>query len=125
MHKKHTGNTKIERCNINIGNIASSNSGDNSMVIDNNNSKTNYFLAGLQQEADKKQVQKSHNSYIENSKMCSQDLGVLMAHSHHRQSQIAYYTRTPKVYSLHITNTIQGRPRVATSAEHHPTTLCG
>ena len=47
---------KIEKCNINTDSIPNSNSRDHPVVIDHNNSKMNYFSAGLQQEVDKKTI---------------------------------------------------------------------
>ena len=42
---------KLDKCNINTTGIPNSNTGDNPMVTNNINSKTNYFIPCPQQEA--------------------------------------------------------------------------
>ena len=58
--QQHTNNTqeagKPEVSNVNTTGIPKSNSKDSPTVIDNNNSKINYFIPDLQEEAEKRSI---------------------------------------------------------------------
>ena len=56
---------ELVKYNIYTDSIPNSNSRDNPMVIDDNNSKINYFLPGPNKKLIRKFMQKSCNSYID------------------------------------------------------------
>ena len=114
----------IEKCNINTESIPNSNSRDNLMAIENTNSKITISLQAHKKKLIRKKVQNWHNSYIESSKMCSWELGVLIAYFNLHTKPNSKPYQAPKACILQITKTIQGRNKVATVVGHHHTTRC-
>ena len=85
IHKKTTRETgKPNKCSTNTTSIPNSNSGDKTIIIEDINSKINYFIQVPNKKLIKGQVQESHNNNIESSNMYSLGLHALMAHSHYR-----------------------------------------
>ena len=104
---------------MNADGIPNSNNGDNPKVIHNNNCKIKHFLAGPQQEADKKASTELIQQLQRELKYLFAGTGCLMAHCHCRQSQISNHVKN------YITKAIQGGPRVATTpGQYNATILC-
>ena len=95
-----------EKCNINITGIPNSDSGDNAIVIDNNNSKINYFITAPHQGADMKAGPEITLKLHRDLKMYSLKLGILMAHSHCKQNQIISHAR-PSYFLRYVAHTLQ------------------
>ena len=109
---------KIEKCSIPY-----SYSGDNPMVNENNNSKINYFLTGLQQEVGKKGSAELTEHFHRELKDEFTEIGSFNV-TFLMQIEVDSNLYEAEVHILHITKTIQGRPRMATASGYQHTTRC-